>query len=94
MYGSPRYNNYSGAVTIDKTDFSRYKQKTGSTFSSRFGQSVCFIDFDGDGKQEKVVGSPLHSNSKVRDKFALLNCSGFLADYIFNFWLCTGRKGC
>ena len=82
MHGSPRYNYYHGAVTIDKTDFSRYKQETGSTFSSRFGQSVCFIDFDGDGKQERVVGSPLHSNSTVsqRDKFALLNCRGYLAD--------------
>ena len=79
MYGSPRYDYYRGAVAIE----SRYKQETDTnTFSSRFGQSVCFIDFDGDGKQEKVVGSPLHSNSKVsqRDKFALLNCRGYLAD--------------
>ena len=34
-------------------------------FSSRFGQSVCFIDFDGDGQKEKVVGSPTYSKQKV-----------------------------
>ena len=51
-------------MTIYKTDFSKINHhlEAGSVFSSRFGQSVCFIDFDGDGELERVVGSPLHWN--------------------------------
>ena len=34
-------------------------------FSSRFGQSVCFINFNGKGGKEKVVGSPVYSKQLV-----------------------------
>ena len=77
LYGSPRYHLYYGGVTITKTaDMSNTDHKTlnGKTkdrnnkklgFSSRFGQSVCFIDFNGDGRKEKVVGSPVYSKQLV-----------------------------
>lgn len=68
IYGSPRSYLYKGSATWCKDCFTpgeKIGELLGDSFGARYGQSVCLVDFNGDGVKDVVVGSPLHSPSIV-----------------------------
>ena len=71
LYGSPRSYLYKGSATWCKHCFTSGEKVSplgallGGSFGARYGQSVCLVDFNGDGIKDFVVGSPLHSPSIV-----------------------------
>ncbi len=66
--GSPRYDNYKGAVSIVEVSSLMTRSLTiyGNSSSDRFGAEVEACDMDGDGDAEIIIGAPGSNSGRGR----------------------------